>query len=181
MKLSSASFLPLCLLGTLILGTSVSHAANIDLDWFISTYADKSAQVGDTITFEWDEENPHNAHIYPSGSCDDEAGIIVVGQNSPASYTFKEGDLGNTIFFGCTISGHCAAGQNVKITVTDAEPETPSPTKASTKAPTAAPTKASIKPSTKVPTASTSAASSSQSMLLTLSAAITASIISIFV
>jgi len=87
------------------------------IEWFIKQYSGISAQVGDTVTFEWDDFERHDVHIYPSGGCSDEAGIIEVGQNSPASYTFQETDIGTTLFFGCTVGRHCRNGQHIDVTV----------------------------------------------------------------
>ena len=107
-------------LGTSILALLLSgtaHAANIDIQWTIQQYEDTTAQVGDTITFTW--ASGHNVYIHPSGSCDT-GGAILVGETSPATYTFTADDVDEDLFFVCAIAGHCDAGQTITVSVTDA-------------------------------------------------------------
>ena len=99
----------------LLLGTV--QAANIDIQWSIQDYEDITAQVGDTITFTW--ASGHNVYIHPTGTCDPE-GAILVGETSPATYTFTADNVDEDLFFVCAISGHCDAGQTITVSVTDA-------------------------------------------------------------
>jgi len=96
----------------MIYGPLYSFAENIEIDWRIRSYDDiTTAKIGDTITFNWSFR--HNVYLHPSGSCDD-AGATEVGSNTGVAYTFTEaGELS----FVCQISGHCAAGQILKVIV----------------------------------------------------------------
>lgn len=84
------------------------------IEWTIKSYDDRDANVGDTVTFKWSFS--HNVYIHPSGDCTED-GSIVVGLESPASYTFKEEDAGKTITFACQKEGHCLGGQIIHFNV----------------------------------------------------------------
>jgi len=108
-------------------GTVSIEAANtITIDeWYLRYVCPKTdvANVGDTITFEWDVRNngEHNVFIHPTMNCDLD-GVIFLGDTSPTSYTFTEADGsvdGTDIFFACDKfnGGHCKAEQNLIATV----------------------------------------------------------------
>ena len=78
------------------------------------------AKVGDTIEFNW--VGFHNANIHPTNTCSMD-GSINISNASPASYTFTEEDGspgGTEMFFACDVGQHCAAGQNLIVTVKSA-------------------------------------------------------------
>jgi plastocyanin len=88
-------------------------AATITVDnWYIPYDGPKTvaANVGDTITFEWNIG--HNVYIHPTMDCELD-GEIFVGEISPTSYTFTEADGGTDMFFACDIGsgGHCKNGK----------------------------------------------------------------------
>jgi hypothetical protein len=60
--------------------------------------------------------------LYPSKTCDN-SGAELVSYSSPATYTFKESDAGETLFFACDISQRCEVGQYVIVTVAEASSE----------------------------------------------------------
>lgn len=91
----------------------LARGADIDIDWVIQSYPDRTAAVGDTVTFNWQDE--HNVYIHPTGDCDN-TDAIEVGEESPAKHTFAEA---GTVTFACDISGHCNAGQIVTFEVTE--------------------------------------------------------------
>jgi len=97
-----------------IVKVTVAPAPVIVLDWIIKTYEDETAMVGDTIQFNYDPF--HNVYIHPSGSCD-QSDSLEIGQTSGTTYTFTEEDAGSDVYFACQISGHCDAGQIVKVSV----------------------------------------------------------------
>ena len=109
----------------LSVGLHVVSSADVTLTWKIQNYDDMTAQVGDTVTFDF--TSGHNVFIHPSGTCD-ETGAIEVGTSGPVTYTFSETDAGTDIVFACDVGGHCENGQLVKFTVTaDADEPTASP------------------------------------------------------
>eukprot|EP00548_Thalassiothrix_antarctica_P011827 CAMPEP_0194158942 /NCGR_PEP_ID=MMETSP0152-20130528/77558_1 /TAXON_ID=1049557 /ORGANISM="Thalassiothrix antarctica, Strain L6-D1" /LENGTH=533 /DNA_ID=CAMNT_0038868459 /DNA_START=113 /DNA_END=1711 /DNA_ORIENTATION=+ len=97
---------------------------DIALDWVIRTYEDETAMVGDTIQFNW--AGVHNVYIHPSGTCDG-MDSIEIGQKSGAFYTFTEDDAGQDIYFACQITGHCGAGQILKVSVEPTATPAPAP------------------------------------------------------
>ena len=100
-----------------LLLSSIAQAANIDIQWAIQDYPDTTANVGDTISFTW--ASGHNVYIHPTGTCDPE-GAILVGETSPATYTFTADDVDENLFFVCAVSGHCDAGQTISVAVAEA-------------------------------------------------------------
>jgi hypothetical protein len=77
-------------------------------------YDNYNATVGDTITFFWATTENHTVYINPTGNCND-TGSILVGSNSPASYTFLESDAKNStdgkpVFFADNIAQLCEWG-----------------------------------------------------------------------
>jgi len=90
-------------------------------EWrFGTNLADRSYNVGDTVTFEW--TGTHNVYIHPSGDCSTD-GAIEVGETSPTSYTFTA--VGN-VTFACDVPNHCQdGGMILKTTVAEANGGTP--------------------------------------------------------
>ena len=110
-------------------------AADVTLPWKIQAYDDQTADVGDTVTFDF--TSGHTVHIHPSGTCDT-TDAVELGTTGPIEYTFVEEDAGKDIFFACDQSGHCDGGQIVKFTVsgTAAAPTDTTETSAPASAPT---------------------------------------------
>jgi len=74
-----------------------------------ASYPDLTAQVGDTITFIWTDEQVQNVFIHPTNNCT-QTGRIAVGNQSPTEYTFKPEDGapgGKSIFFANDIGDRC--------------------------------------------------------------------------
>jgi plastocyanin len=98
--------------------TSSSLGADVSIDeWIIPSdggpYPPIDVNVGDTITFLW--PGTHTVQINPSMSCD-LTDTAVIGDTSPTSYTFVDGDGspdGTTHLFVCGIGdgAHCEAGK----------------------------------------------------------------------
>lgn len=80
-----------------------------------------TGKAGQSITFTWD--NNHNVFIHPSGDCD-ATGAILVGNESPATYTFTEDDEGETLHFVCTVGQHCQNGMHMDVAVEASEGDT---------------------------------------------------------
>ena len=90
--------------------------------------------IGDKLSFKYTEY--HNVYLMPSqeayASCDFSAATELAN----ATYGGGEGSIPNnyeavttatgTLYFACQISGHCAAGQKIAVTVTEA-PAPPPP------------------------------------------------------
>lgn len=60
--------------------------------------------------------------LYPSKTCDN-ADAELLSYSSPATYTFKESDAGETLMFACDISRRCEVGQYVFVTVAEGTSE----------------------------------------------------------
>ena len=90
---------------------------NISIGWFIGlppSLPSRNATVGDTIIFNW-QGSSHEVYIHVNDTCDME-GRIEVGTTSPATYTFKEADIGDMVF-ACDIGFHCEVGLQLTVTV----------------------------------------------------------------
>merc|ERR1719148_214753 len=106
------------LLFILLAGTTFAQN-NLELDWVRGkTYPKESAKVGDTLTFNWDDDETHNVLIHPTKDCTT-TGATMVGETPGAKHTFEE--VGE-ITFACDVysGGHCRSGQIVTYVVTDA-------------------------------------------------------------
>lgn len=90
------------------------QASNISVAWTIQSYANQTAQVGDSITFTW--AFTHTVYIHPTHSCV-KTGNTLLGNVSPVTYTFKKRDAGKSIYFACDIASHCSLGQHITIDV----------------------------------------------------------------
>ena len=67
------------------------------------------------------ENSIFDVHKYPSGDCTQD-GIILVGYQPVASYTFTAEDAGTEVFFANSIGRRCEDGQNITVRVSDAPP-----------------------------------------------------------
>jgi len=101
-----------------MMGDAVAPPQELSLDWTIMAYPQGAAQVGDTLTFNWQGE--HNVYVHPSGDCTMD-GAILIGEESGASHTFTADQVGE-VTFACDIynGAHCGAGQIITYVVTDA-------------------------------------------------------------
>ena len=95
----------------------VSAAVLTVNNWYLPYEGPKAltANVGDTIIFEWGEG--HNVYIHPTMNCEN-LDEIYVGDTSPTSYTFTDAWVdvdvnGTEMFFACDIGSgsHCKAGK----------------------------------------------------------------------
>merc|ERR1719162_1804834 len=102
----------------IMMGDAVAPPQELSLDWTIMAYPQGAAQVGDTLTFNWQGE--HNVYVHPSGDCTMD-GAILIGEDSGASHTFTADQVGE-VTFACDIynGAHCGAGQIITYVVTDA-------------------------------------------------------------
>eukprot|EP00527_Entomoneis_sp_CCMP2396_P003336 CAMPEP_0198146884 /NCGR_PEP_ID=MMETSP1443-20131203/32061_1 /TAXON_ID=186043 /ORGANISM="Entomoneis sp., Strain CCMP2396" /LENGTH=166 /DNA_ID=CAMNT_0043810987 /DNA_START=41 /DNA_END=541 /DNA_ORIENTATION=- len=130
------SALPCLLLGVALLLATPSSGANILVNWFIpsgTSLPSKTAVVGDTATFGWD--NLHDVYVHPSGDCDETGRILVAGESidDSATYTFMEDDVGELVFV-CNVGTHCEDGMILTFTVSAST--SPGVTSAPTPAPT---------------------------------------------
>ena len=112
-KNNTICFAAMALTACLPAFVDVVHAAETITieDWVIPYEGpdEVDVEVGDTIRFRWNRNN-HNVYIHPSGSCDMD-GRKYVGADDGTSYTFKESDAGEEIFFACDIGSHCEVGK----------------------------------------------------------------------
>jgi len=101
--------------GTPTLIAPPTNPVEITVEWFISSdgFDPISANVGDTVIFEWG--NFHNVYIHPTKSCD-ETGAIEVGTQTGASHTFTASDVGEVVF-ACDVGPHCELGQIITVVV----------------------------------------------------------------
>jgi len=92
--------------------TSSMTSRIITIDWTIPSglkLPDMNANAGDTVVFEW--SFTHNVYIHPTGTCSNDRSVLV-GNDSPATYTFTEEDVTNgEVTFACDIGNHCENGQ----------------------------------------------------------------------
>uniref|UniRef100_A0A6S8YB97 Phytocyanin domain-containing protein n=1 Tax=Ditylum brightwellii TaxID=49249 RepID=A0A6S8YB97_9STRA len=123
-------FASLQLLGMLasLFASYAEGADEIVIDWFIKSYKDLPAKVGDSVRFEF--TNNHNVYIHPSGTCDETDSValdIMSGSAfNTASYTFVEDDVGAKTF-ACQVSSHCGSGQILTFNVASADNNTEAP------------------------------------------------------
>jgi len=104
--------------------TSVLGKSNLYTGWTQKVldnepYQPQTAEVGDTVTFIWTDDENQNVFIHPTGNCD-QTGRIAVGNINPTTYTFTEDDAspdGKEIFFACDIDDRCEE-QGMSLTVT---------------------------------------------------------------
>ena len=92
---------------------------NVNIDWRITTYADQTVKVGDTVTFSW--AGTHNVVLNDDQDCNKASpNANLLGNVSPVTYTFTQQDLqrnGGQVYFACHVGGHCNAGQNILFNV----------------------------------------------------------------
>ena len=103
-----------CAAALLLAGMHAATATEITLLWTTRAYDDRTATVGDTVTFDF--TSGHTVHVHPSGDCEN-TDAVELGTEGPVMYTFTEDDVGD-IFFACEVDSHCDNGQIVKFTVT---------------------------------------------------------------
>jgi plastocyanin len=125
-----------CAAALLLAGMHAATAAEITLLWTIRAYEDRTATVGDSVTFDF--TSGHTVHMHPSGNCEN-TGAVELGTEGPVTYTFTEGDVGD-VFFACEVDSHCDNGQIVKFTVSASSDEatptiSPKPSQASVEPP----------------------------------------------
>merc|ERR1712238_472149 len=84
------------------------------IDWIIQPYADRNANVGDTVEFTW-VAGTHNLYVHPSGTCNLDGSVLLADEAAAGTVTFAC-DVGND---GEMNEGHCGAGQIVKFNVVD--------------------------------------------------------------
>ena len=126
-------------------------------DSYSNGFPNLDVKVGDSITFYWSatsysSNDNYNVMLYPSLSCDDQAGKIWVGSSSGATYKFTE--AGKTHHFTSDTADYCQRGMSIIVNVVEAAAPTPWPTAwvAPVPSPTTPPTVAPIAPPTFAPT-----------------------------
>jgi plastocyanin len=105
-----------------------TDAANVNINWNTQTAA--TAAPGDTITFNW--SGGHNVERLASASkhssCDMSGSTPVGGSGyntSGVQWTVPVDAADNAkYYFACSISGHCAGGQKLILTI-DADYQSP--------------------------------------------------------
>lgn len=92
--------------------------------WFIPApnrpYQNLTAEVGDTISFFWNEsESVNTVFILPSRTCNlTSEADLQVGLSSPTVYQFTEADVdASPLFFASTTPTHCELGMNFLVDV----------------------------------------------------------------
>jgi plastocyanin len=122
----------MCLLLCLRARTAGAKEILID-NWVLSvTFDEQEATVGDTVRFEW--SGYHDVYEFESPSAAmacDFSNALEIGISSPATYIFRENDIGKDLWFGCWVPSHCELGMVIKFTVLDI-PETDNPTQSPT-------------------------------------------------
>ncbi|VEU39259.1 unnamed protein product [Pseudo-nitzschia multistriata] len=124
-------------------------------------YENLNATINDTITFFWDDDENHTVYINPTGNCDD-TGSLLIGDSSPASYTFTETDalnttLGDPVFFADNLAQLCEWGMRFSVDVFEAPSASPTtfPSEEPTIAPTLSPSSTPTTSPSEQPTTST--------------------------
>merc|ERR1712241_1583508 len=89
-------------------------------------YELQTANVGDTVRFEWNGD--HNVYIHPTGTCS-QVGRIFLSEDSAVEYTFRPEDAGTTVWFSCDTptvnheyTNHCKDGQIIGYAVSGSGP-----------------------------------------------------------
>jgi len=104
--------------------TSGGGGGDITIDpWTLGqNFADRTASVGDTITFTWDSGR-HGVYRIPSGNCpstfeDGRNGQVEIqaATSGPQTVTYTFENSG-TYWFACPVDGHCDAGMLFKVDV----------------------------------------------------------------
>jgi len=99
----------------------------------MTVYADQN------LTFEW--SGTHDVAMAASQTaytdCTTPPTASNLGGTSPVAVPIGHASRNGTVYYICTISGHCAGGQ--KIAITFSSDDAPTPTPAPTPAPTATP------------------------------------------
>ena len=112
---------------------AMARAAEVSLVWRIPTrdpfrIEPIVAAVNDTLTFTW--SSPHNVFLSTSeaafDACDKSSGVELAAGVSGGTYARTLSAPG-TQYFICTVGGHCASGQKVKVHVLDDGVTRPSP------------------------------------------------------
>eukprot|EP00980_Cylindrotheca_fusiformis_P003772 scaffold834_cov123-Cylindrotheca_fusiformis.AAC.19 len=90
------------------------------IGWFIPENGQMdpiTMHAGDTLTFNYTDGN-HEVYIHPLGNCSED-GRVFVGERSagPASYTFKDSEIGTNVTFACDYVNHCEYGQIINVEV----------------------------------------------------------------
>jgi len=105
--------------------TTVVGKSNLYTGWTMkfadnTPYQDQTAEVGDTITFIWTDDEVQNVFIHPTNDCN-QTGRIPVGNQSPTTYIFTADDAspeGKEIYFVCDIGDRCEEnGMRMSVTV----------------------------------------------------------------
>jgi plastocyanin len=103
---------------------SGGNGADLTIDpWTLGqNFADRTASVGDTITFTWNK-GLHGVYLIPSGDCPSSFDESQNGQteiqaaaSGPQTVTYTFDDSG-TYWFACPVDGHCDAGMLFKVDV----------------------------------------------------------------
>jgi len=105
------------------LKTPIAHALQTHtIHWLIPVEPQTlSVNIGDTVTFDWTEgQLPHN--VYRSAtesdfdSCATSGGEFVAPVAIGSSYSVTLNEPG-TVYYICSVPGHCSGGQKIAITV----------------------------------------------------------------
>jgi len=155
------NYLPLGLWMVVLLNAfSAAAGENIIINpWQIQAptleYDNLNANVDDTITFIWDDDENHTVHINPTGNCLDTSSISI-GDSSPVDYTFSELDavntaLGKPVYFTDNFENYCEWGMRFSVNVTE---RTLSPTASPTASPSSVPSQGPTKVASSAPSSS---------------------------
>lgn len=95
----------------------------VNIIWSKLDYSDGLiAAVGDRITFSY--QNPHNVYLLADAasfaSCDFTGSELLSEQEGEYTYQIKEEDAEKSLFFSCSVPGHCSAGQKLKVEISTA-------------------------------------------------------------
>jgi len=115
--MNSAASFPLFLGVLSLISIGCSSGADINIDWQIKEYSDRTATVGDKVTFTW-SGNDHNVFWHPTNNCDGTGAeqIAATADEGTGSYKF---DKAGRFSFVCEETGHCPAGQIIKFEVAE--------------------------------------------------------------
>jgi len=115
--MNSAASFPLFLGVLSLISIGCSSGADINIDWVIKPYPDRTATVGDKVTFTW-SGNDHNVFWHPTNNCDGTGAeqIAATSGDGTGSYKF---DKAGRFSFVCEETGHCPAGQIIKFEVAE--------------------------------------------------------------
>jgi len=100
------------------LHASLAGAAQVNINWGYSVDTGFTAHAGDTLVFTW--SGGHSVALIAQSnyaSCNGAESLDPLSSTSGFTYKIPYGDATTTIYFSCTLDGHCASGVKTMVQV----------------------------------------------------------------